>query len=190
MQDIESKREKLLKLLDGERFRHSESVESEAARLASIWGVAPDKARLAGLLHDSSRFMDPSQMLDLAKKLGLPFGPIEEIEPKLLHAGLSAHVAKKDFGVSDPEVLQAIERHTIGRPGMSLLDKIIYLADHIEPTRDYEGVIEIRELSSKDLNRAIVASTSAMIDYLVSKGYAIHPGTVETRNYYLLNPGK
>lgn len=190
MAQLDSIRKKLAGMLDTERLKHSENVVSCAAELASHWGVSKEKASIAGLLHDASRFMKPSEMLDKAKELGFPVGAVETSEPKLLHARLSAHIAKTEFGINDSEILQAIERHTIGAEDMSALDKIVYIADHIEPDRDFVGVERIRELALKDLDKGIVESTSAMIEALVKLGAPIHQGTVATRNYYLMRTKK
>ncbi len=190
MPDLTALKKKLSKLLDGERFQHSINVEREVVKLAARWGVPEEPASVAGLLHDSSRFMSSRQLLALAKKLRIPVDPVEEIEPKLLHARLSAYIARRDFGVKDDLILHAIERHTIGRPRMTDLDKIVYLADHIEAGRDYEGVAEVRKLAYTDMNRAIAASAGAMIKYLISRHLPIHEGGVRTRNYYLMNPSK
>jgi predicted HD superfamily hydrolase involved in NAD metabolism len=185
MLDRKSIRRKLSKLLDEERLKHSENVEKIAVDLAKVWGEPKEKAGIAGLLHDCSRWMKPKQMLDEAKKQGVVFGEIEVKEPKLLHAKLSAHIARDDFGIDDIKILTAIERHTTGAPGMSTLDKIIYLADHIEPARDFKGIDDLRVLAYKDLDRAIVQSTSSMIEALMARGLPIYGGTIDTRNYYL-----
>jgi len=188
--DLESIRKKVRNLLDKERFAHSEAVEKVAAHLAEKWNVSVDKARAAALLHDVSRCMTPEKMLVRARELGIKAGRLEEMEPKLLHAELSSLIARDEFGVTDKDVLSAIEKHTIGSPGMSVLDKIVYLADHIEPGRNFSGVEKVRKLAEEDLERAIVASTSAMIAAIIAKGMPVHPGTVETRNYYLLGDSR
>jgi predicted HD superfamily hydrolase involved in NAD metabolism len=177
---------KLREELDPERFEHSLRVEKTAAALARRFKVAVHKARIAGLLHDCSRKYNRAQMLTAARRLKLKIDPVSEFEPKLLHAQLSAHLAKKNFGVNSTEILGAIRRHTVGAPAMSKLDKIIYLADHIEEGRDFSGVNKVRSLAKKDLNRAVIESTSNMLKFLLAKGLPIHPGTIETRNYYLL----
>lgn len=125
-------------------------------------------------------------MLKEARRLKLKIDPISRFEPKLLHAGLSARLAKKHFGIRSKEILNAISKHTIGAPGMSKLEKIIYLADHIEEGRNFLEVSKTRRLAFKDLDQAIVETSSQMLSFLLKKGLPIHPGTVETRNYYLL----
>jgi len=188
MQNSAEIKEKLSRILGPERYKHSESVEKETVKLAKKWGVAEEKASIAGLLHDCSRWMDSGQMLEKAKELNFTFGKVEILEPKLLHARLSRYFAQTDYKVNDKEVLTAIERHTLGAPGMSTLDKLVYLADHIEPDRDFGGIEEVRKMSYENLNRAIIISSSAKIRAILSKGLPIHPEAIDTRNFYLLNP--
>jgi len=186
MTDIKAIRDKLKAMLPPERFRHSLRVEEKATSLAKLYRVSENKAALAALLHDCSRFMSRGQMLSNAIRWGMRPGPIEKLEPKLLHAALSARIARKEFGIGDREVLKAIERHTVGAEKMSRLDKIIYLADHIELDRDYKGVDRVRKLASRDLDAAIVASTDSMIEHLLAEGLPVFPETVKTRNAHLM----
>ena len=178
---------KLGSILDPARFKHSLRVRRMVVKLAGIYGVDPSKASIAGLLHDSSRYLGSRGFIRLAKKLRMRTDPISLLEPKLLHAPLSAHVARSIFRVRDKNVLRAISSHTLGRPGMSKLEKIVYIADHIEEGRTHAGARTARRLAMKDLNKAIVAISTTMISYLLSKGLPVHPGTYEVRNYYLLN---
>ncbi|KPJ66584.1 hypothetical protein AMJ44_08245, partial [candidate division WOR-1 bacterium DG_54_3] len=125
-------------------------------------------------------------LLRQARRFKLEIDPVSKFEPKLLHAELSALLAKRDFGIVSEQVLKAISKHTIGAPKMTKLEKIIYLADHIEEGRNFSGVKKIRRLAAKNLNRAIIESSSNMLNFLLRKWLPIHPGTVRTRNYYLL----
>jgi predicted HD superfamily hydrolase involved in NAD metabolism len=186
MLNAESIREKLRHLLNKDRFRHSQNVEAAAIELALHWGESKEKAGIAGLLHDCSRWMSPKEMLKKAKALKIGVDPVEELEPKLLHARLSAHFARTDFDVLDRQILSAIEKHTTGSPAMSKLEQIVYLADHTEPERDFTGVEHIRALAFKDLDKAVIFSTSSMIKALVDLELPVFHGTSETRNYYLM----
>ena len=172
--------------LDAERFEHSLRVEKTALALGKKWGVSREKIIPAALLHDCARRYDRRRLLKEAGKIGLEIDPIRRFEPKLFHAEISAYLAEKEFGIRSKAVLQAIRRHTVGAAGMSKLDKVIYLADHIEEGRDFAGVKKIRALAFKDLDRAVLLSTGNMIRYLVDFGLPIYPGTVETRNYFAL----
>ncbi len=177
---------KLREYLDQERFEHSLRVEKTAVKMARKHGVSVKKASLAALLHDCARKYSRQELLTQAKRFNLKIEAVSRFEPKLLHADLSALLAKRDFGITSAEILGAIKKHTTGTPGMTGLEKIIYLADHIEEERKFPGVDRIRRLAAKDLNRAIIESTSNMLKYLLDKGLPVHPGTVKTRNYYLL----
>jgi predicted HD superfamily hydrolase involved in NAD metabolism len=178
--------DKLKELLDAERYQHSLRVEENALKLARIHCASKTSASLAALLHDAARRYSRTEMLNQAKKEGLNIDPIQKKEPKLLHAALSAQIAAKTFGVSSPAVLNAIRKHTLGTPNMTKLEKIIYLADHLEEGRSYPGIEKLRQLAAKDLDQAIYASTNIMLQYLLENNLPIHPGTIATRNYYLL----
>ena len=177
---------KLRETLDRERFEHSLRVEKTAIALARKYGVSTQKASLAALLHDYSRKYSRKRLLTQAKKLKLKIDPVSRFEPKLLHAELSALLAKRDFGITSEPILRAIRKHTIGTPKMTKLEKIIYLSDHVEEGRNFPGVKKTRSLAMKDLDRAIMESTSQMLKYLLEKNLPLHPGTIRTRNYYLL----
>lgn len=177
---------RLERSLDRERFKHSLRVENVALVLARKHGVSVKKASIAALLHDYARKYSRAGLLRAARRLRLKIDPVSRFEPKLLHAELSARLARKDFKITSPEILNAIRKHTVGAPGMNKLEKIIYLADHIEEGRNFSGVKRTRRRAFKDLNRAIVESSSNMLRFLLQKGLPVHPGTVRTRNYYLL----
>ncbi|MBN3033812.1 MAG: bis(5'-nucleosyl)-tetraphosphatase (symmetrical) YqeK [Candidatus Saganbacteria bacterium] len=177
--------EKLEAELGRERFTHSLRAEKIALALAKKFGVGQKKASLAALLHDCARRYDRKELLQKARRLGLLIDPIRKFEPKLFHGEIGAWLARREFGVRSAGVLNAIRRHTTGAPGMTKLDKIIYLADHIEEGRAFTGVDKLRRLAFRDLDRAIYESASAMIRFLVKQGRPIYPPTVVTRNYYL-----
>ncbi|MFA4904956.1 MAG: bis(5'-nucleosyl)-tetraphosphatase (symmetrical) YqeK [Candidatus Margulisiibacteriota bacterium] len=190
MPDQNSLKAGLKKLLPKDRFEHSLRVMEQAEELARRFKVSAEQAGIAALLHDCSRYLDRQGMLKRARELGFKIDPIEELEPKLLHARLSAAIARDQFGIDDPDVLKAIESHTVGRPNMSTLEKVVYLADHIESDRAYSGVEKVRELAEKDLDRAILASIGKMIAHLVEQDLPIFEGTILTRNWLLINRKK
>lgn len=176
---------RLKESLDTERFEHSLRAEKIAVALARKYGVSIKKASQAALLHDYARKFERKELLKQARRFKLKLDPVSVFEPKLFHAELSALLAKRDFGINSKEILGAIKKHTLGAPRMSKLDKIIYLADHIEEGRNFSGVKSIRSLAVRDLDKAIAESTSNKLKYLLKKGLPIHPGTIKTRNYYL-----
>lgn len=182
-------REKLRLLLDRERFSHSLSVEKTARQLAKIYGADEERAALAALLHDCAKYMSGKTLLLEAKKHGIKFHASFERQPHLLHGPVSAFIAGERFGIRDKGVLAAIKNHTSGRPGMSRLEEIIYLADHIEPGRSYKNVGKIRKTAKRDINKTIALVAEEMLKYLLSKDREIYPATLTTRNYYLKKSG-
>ena len=182
--DINTIKEKIALRLNPERFEHSLGVERLAMELARTHNVNQTKARLAALLHDVSRSMDSEQLLNFAIKLKLKLSKTEKSEPKLLHAKLSRYIAKTEFNVTDIEVLNAIEHHTLGRPNMSTLEKIIFIADHAEAKRIYPEAEAIRTLAKKDLNKAVALSTTCTLKYLKEKKVPIDERTIITHRCY------
>jgi len=177
---------KLKGLLDPARFRHSLRVRKTILLLSRSHKVDLKKASIAGLLHDVSRYMDRPELLRFAKKIKMKIDPISGFEPKLLHADLSAFIARERFGIKDKQVLQAIKRHTLGGTNMTILDKIVYVADHIEEGRTHAGAKKARRLAKRDLDKAIIEISGSMASYLLDKKLPVHPTTIEVRNYYLL----
>jgi len=178
-------RKELRSILDKERYRHSLSVERTAVALAKIYGVDRKKASLAALLHDCAKYMGGKQLLKEAKKRKLKLDPIFKKQPRLLHGIIGTYIAKERFHIKDKNILAAINHHTSGRPGMSKLEEVIYMADHIEPGRDYKNVKKIRKIAKKDLNKTIALVAEEMLKYLLEKGKVIYPLTLATRNHYL-----
>lgn len=184
------KRERIInqlkKSLDRARFRHTLGVEKTAIGLAKKYQVPLAKASLAALLHDYSRKYNSKQLLAQAKKYKLELDPVRCFEPKLFHAELSAILARQDFKILDKAILSAIAKHTTGSPKMTVLEKIIYLADHIEEGRSFFGVNHLRDLAFHDLDQAVLESSTIMIQYLLKKKLPVYKASIETRNYYLL----
>ena len=176
----------LTKELRPARFRHSRDVSRTAVRLAECWGVDVERARLAGILHDCARNLKGEELLSTALSNGLFLKDIEILQPALIHAPLGAILAQWRFGVSDPEILQAIRRHTTGAAHMSQLDKIIYLADCIEPGRNYDEVQQPRELAEKNLDAAVLVAYDHSIRFVLDGGGLLHPDTIEGRNSLLM----
>ncbi len=182
---MQNLKEELKNWLPRDRFEHSLRVEKAALKLAEHFGVDRKKASTAALLHDCGRYVEGKKLIAKAKKLGLKVSEIEAFQPKLLHARLGAETAKRVFKIKDKEVLLAISRHTVGASGMTALEKIIYLADHIESGRRYGKVNRVRRFAFSDLDKAIVESTSSMIADLIKKGLPVAEQTIRTRNYFL-----
>lgn len=168
------------------RILHILGVEQMAIELARYYHLDVEKAATAGLMHDLAKYFKPSQLLDMAASEGLPLDPVDEANPHLLHADVSAIVARKQFGVTDEEVLQAIADHTLGRPEMGLLSCIIYVADTLEPNRGNTPELErLREICWQDLYKAVWLTCDYSLKYLLDSRCLIHPRTIRTRNWAL-----
>lgn len=185
-------REKILTRLKGKisdkRLEHSIGVEYTAASLAFVYGVDIEKARTAGLLHDLAKGIPAKEKLEKARKHGIPVNKIEEKNPDMLHAKLGAYYAKRKYDIDDEEILSAIECHTTGKPDMSMLDKIIFVADYIEPNRNYIKELDIiRAEAFSDIDKCIVHILKNTLAYLDEKGGEIDYMSQMTYNYYVRN---
>lgn len=176
----------LSKILSSRRLEHSIGVSQTAENMAEQFGCDKVKAKLAGLLHDVAREIPVEEFLPRARAFGIVVNDIERAEPILLHAPLAAKLAETEFQIHDVEILQAIFWHTTGRSHMSMLDKIIYLADVIEPSRNFEGLEEIRTMAHSDLDKALLLTLDRSISYILERGGLIHPATIEARNDLLI----
>ncbi len=185
---VDEMRRELQRRLKKSRFAHSIGVANTAVKLAKKFGVDADKAYMAGLLHDCAREFENEDLPAEAVKRGIKIGAIENVAPLLLHAYIGAQMVTEIYGVNDKEIIQSIYRHTVGARNMSMLDKIIYFADMIEPNRDYPGVDKLRELAetSTNLDDIILTALNESIIFVIQKGALIHPATIDARNYLLL----
>jgi predicted HD superfamily hydrolase involved in NAD metabolism len=168
------------------RLNHILRVEETAIKLAQYHGLDWERVAQAGLLHDLAKYFKPKHLLELAKAEGLELDPMDEINPHLLHADVGAIVARDEFGVSDAEVLAAVRNHTLGRPGMSLISCVVFLADSTEPGRgDTVELNELRKLSRKNLYRAVLQTCEDSMRSLFATQALIHPRVLQTRNWAL-----
>lgn len=184
--DFSQMKEQLRQSLQPKRFEHSVAVSETAVALARHYGVDEDKAALAGLLHDCARKYSTKDFVEVSKKLGVPLTDIEKAQPILIHAILGPIVAKRDYGVTDEEVLSAMRYHTTGKAHMTALEKIIYLADLTEPHRDFPTVDEMRRLTMKDLDEAMIAAYANTMEYLMHQHLLIHPDCLDGYNELVL----
>lgn len=184
-------REGIINLLRGmiskKRLAHSLGVSETAELLAEKFGCDPRRAALAGLVHDCARDLDDEELLKRAREAGIQASYEEKICPLLLHGPVGAVISRNHFGIEDEEVLRAVAVHTTGAPEMSPLDKIVYIADKIEPGRRYEAVSSLRAAAQRGLNEGMAACLAHFILFLVSRGLVVHPDMVRTWN--LLVPG-
>ena len=178
-------RKHLKKKLDPMRFEHTLGVSYTCQALAMRYGYDLDKAELAGLLHDCAKRYDRPTMLEKCISRGIPVSESEERDPSLLHAKLGAWMAREKYGVDDEEILSAIACHTTGKTDMGMLDKILYVADYIEPRRDKApNLKEIRKLAFMDLDLALLKILEDTLGYLGDSPEEVDSMTRETYEYY------
>lgn len=185
MQSIDEIKNWLKENLSEVRFQHTIGVAETARLLGKKWGVDEDRAFLAGLIHDCAKEVLRSDAIALLKESGYNPDDVELLAPALLHAPLGRVFAKNIFGIQDEEVLMAVRYHTTGRAGMSLLEKIIYVADFVEPNRKISEADELRSLAYENLDMAALKAADISILYTIKKGGALHTDTVLARNYFL-----
>lgn len=178
-------RGKLSKKLKKDRFEHTIGVMYTAASLAMCYGEDIEKALRAGLLHDCAKYCPAEDQIRLCRKHNIELTKSELEMPALIHAKLGAYLAQHKYKTEDPEILNAVRYHTTGRPGMTMLEKIIYIADYIEPNRKViPGLQEIRNIVFQDIDRAVYLSARRTVRYLKDGGRAVDPMTVSTCEYY------
>lgn len=166
------------------RIQHILRVETMARDLAQRHQLDQEQAAKAGLMHDLAKYFPPKQLLELAQKHQLPIDSIDEANPHLLHAQVSAVVAQETFGIEDSDILAAISNHTLGQPQMSDLSCVIFLADSLEPGRgDRPKVQAAREMSYQNLHHAVALVCDLTLKHLVKTQRLIHPRMVLTRNW-------
>ena len=174
---------KLKKALDSQRFRHTLGVAETAVRMAERFGADMEKADLAGMLHDCAKCMSLGEMQKAAK--GEKPDSLMKESKALLHALAGMCVARDVYNVTDPEVLSAIRWHTTGRAGMTQLEKIIYLADMLEPNRKpFPGLEELRDLCGKDLDKAMHLALRMSLEHVQTQGKELHPDTLAALQEY------
>ncbi|WP_096201338.1 bis(5'-nucleosyl)-tetraphosphatase (symmetrical) YqeK [Bacillus sp. FJAT-45350] len=174
--------------LTDHRYQHTIGVMATAVELSKRYGVDEKKAETAAIFHDYAKFRDKDEMRSIIIEQGFP-EVFLHYGTELLHAPCGAYLVKKEVGIIDQEILDAIYYHTTGRQGMTQLEKVVYLADYIEPGRSFKGVDEVRELAKQDLDKAIIQSIVNTISFLMKKGQPIFPETLATYNE-LIQKGK
>ena len=176
-------REQSYAMLRPRRVPHVQGCEAEAVRLARRWGADEERAAEAAILHDCTKKELLPEQLRLCAKYGIIPDALERENGKLLHAKTGAAVARFEFG-SDDEVVEAIRWHTTGRPNMTTLEKVLYMADYMEPTRDFTGVEELRRLAYEDLDRAMVLGFEMSLEDILSRGETPHKNTLAALQWY------
>ena len=182
--DVSDKKKYLKEKLSAKRYAHSVNVAAECRKLAQKYGEDPDKAYFAGLLHDICKELPDDEQKELVISSGFTYCR-EELETKSLwHAVAGAGFVKKEFGIEDIDILNAIRFHTVGRAGMSRLEEIVYLGDLISAERDYKDVDRMRKLAYSSLNDAMLEAFAFSIRSVVKKGGLVPICTAEGYNFY------
>ncbi len=178
-------REKLKETLGEHRYEHTLGVAYTAICLAMKYGVNLYQAELAGLLHDCAKYLKGRDQLACCLVYHIDINKTEYANPSLLHAKLGAFFAEHSYGIKDTEVLQAIMCHTTGKPAMSLLEKIIFVADYIEPKRDKApNLTQIRKVAFEDIDKAVWMILEDTLSYLRSQPESIDEMTETACKYY------
>lgn len=179
--------EKLKNSIPPKRYKHVMGVCEEAVKLAHQYGADETKAYTAALLHDCAKGYTQEEQFRLCSEYGVKLDKISKKCPAVIHAPLGAEVARREYKIDDEEILGAIAWHTVGKARMTLLEKIIYIADMIEPSRDFKGVKKLRKKSYEDIDEAVLMCIAQGLKFNIKKGAVIHPKTLETWNYLQIN---
>lgn len=183
--DIKKIRKAMEKALDTKRYEHTLGVSYIAAALAMCYDAQIKSAEIAGLLHDCAKCLSDEKRIAICEKHNININEIERRNPFLLHAKVGSYFAMEEFHVTDQDIIRAILNHTTGRPGMSLLEKIIFVADYIEPNRvQAPNLKELRKIAFQDIDKALLIILEDTLRYLHSIDQEIDPMTQKTYDYY------
>lgn len=183
--DIKTIKKELQKELEPKRYEHTIGVASTSFSLALRYGADAEKAYVAGLLHDCAKCYSNDKSMTLCKKYGIKLSKFEKENPALIHSKLGAVVAREKYGINDEEIISSIKYHTTGKADMTLLEKIVFSADYMEPNRKtIPGLEEIRNTIFLDLDKAIYLILNNTLQHLDNKEMLIHPDSQEALNYY------
>jgi predicted HD superfamily hydrolase involved in NAD metabolism len=177
---------KLQAMLKPERYVHSLGVAQSCFDLAQKYGYDAQKAYLVGLLHDCAKNIPKQEQIGICHKNNIQLDEIELITNGLIHAKTGVAVARIEFGLTDPELLDAISYHATGRENMTLIEKIVYLADMIDPSRAFGNLEELRKEAYVDLNKALLMTMNLVLKFNIEKNSILHPTTLLARNYLLI----
>lgn len=168
------------------RYIHTLGVVKTAKELAKLNNEDENKAELAALVHDIAKQMPIPKQMEILKDSGIEIDIITENSPQVLHGFVGAILAKSLIGVEDEDIINAVKNHTVARKNMSTLEKIIYIADYIEPNRNYPGVEELRKITYDNLNDGVLQGIENTINFVMSRRQLVHPSTMDARNYLIL----
>lgn len=172
--------------LNARRYEHSLNVMEMAEHLAQIHEADRQAAIVAGLLHDYAKNLSPEELRYEAQRLNVPLDDVVHRHMMLAHGPVGAAMIERDLGIEDKDILNAVHYHTFGRPDMSRLEKIIYLADFIEPGRRFKGVEELRRIAKENLDKAVLLAMESSLAYLIGSDRLMHPNTLLARNALII----
>ena len=182
--------EEIKKKLSEYRFYHSLNVADEAKRLALKYGADPEKAYTAGLVHDIMKDTPKNEQLKLFEKYNIKLTPVELESPKTWHAMSGEAYLRNELNVTDEEILKAVRYHTTARAGMSLLEKVLYIADYTSAERNYDDVDVMREKADRSLEEAMLYGLQFTINEMVTEGRAVHPDSIQAYNEVAISENK
>ncbi len=182
---MEDRKNEMLSIIGQKRYEHVLRVRDVAIELAKQYEISVEKAEIAAYYHDCGKAETMDKVYELCRKYGLKLSYNMQKAPKIIHASLGAIMAKKKFGIEDEDILSAIKYHTTGRENMSMLEKIIFVSDYIEPNRKFDGIDEIRKLAFENIDIALYRSLNNTIEYLLLSDEYIVSDTIEARNYIM-----
>ncbi len=167
------------------RYKHTIGVMKKSVEYAKMLGADEERVKIAALFHDCAKNLSGQELLEYAKKYGVPVDDDTLKAPHLLHGAIGAMIAKNEYGIDDEHILSIIEKHTLGSKDMSIEEKIVFLADYTEDGRKYPSSGEVRTLALKDFGTALIRCADESIKHLLSKGAYIHPQSIITRNGFI-----
>ncbi|MGI5998610.1 MAG: bis(5'-nucleosyl)-tetraphosphatase (symmetrical) YqeK [Lutispora sp.] len=173
--------------LSHKRYVHSINVADIAESLAHHYGVDEYKAKLAGLVHDCSKEERYEDLVYYARNCGFEVDEESYSIPEIIHGPGSVYIARTLFGIDDNEILSSIRYHVTGRKSMTLMEKIIFIADYIEPSRKFEGIDKVRALAYEDIDKALLFAFDLTIIYIIDRRGLLHHDTVNARNFLIYN---
>ena len=169
------------------RYIHTLGVVKTAKELAEINGISEEKAEIAALAHDVAKNLSKEKMKEMMKENNITISELEENNSNLWHSIIAPIEAKAKLGIEDEEILDSIRWHTTGKENMSVLAKIIYIADMIEPNRNFNGIEDIRKVTFDNLDAGVYSGLTHNIEFLLTKNLLIDENTIKARNYFLFD---
>lgn len=180
-------KEYLAENLEGKRYKHVLGVAETAKKLAALNEIDENAAEIAGLAHDVAKNMSKEDMYNVIKENNIILSEVEKRNKSLWHSIIAPVIAREKLGIENIEILNSLRWHTTGKENMTVLEKIIYIADMIEPTRDFPGVEELRKITFEDLDNGVFAGLNQSMKFLLEKNQLMDENTVKARNYLLMN---